>query len=69
MKRSTRLFVVCMLAVQMSLVTAGMVRSDDGVIPGPGDGSSGVVEWIVSGFKFFVDHYQGIDLLEWSRRK
>lgn len=63
MKRSVRMFVVCMLALQMSLMAATVVRAEDWTDPAVGSGSGGVGAWIAAAFKFYVQHYKGIDLL------
>jgi len=62
-KRNILLFVVVL--VMLSVVSP--VFAEDWTDPSDG-GAAGVGAWIAAGFKYFVQHYEGIDLLWWNRR-
>jgi hypothetical protein len=59
-----RLFVFVSLVLALSMVSPSY--SDDWIDPNNG-GAESVVSWVKAGFKFFVEHYQGIDLLWFNR--
>jgi hypothetical protein len=60
--------VLLFVTVLMMLSVVAPVFADDWTDPAVGSGSGGVGAWIASGFKYFVQHYEGIDLLWWNRK-